>query len=519
MHARVILRVAILLLGIICGAMWIVTAFVPLLGDERSIAVSWACSSLFMSLPAACGAWWMWNSRKAPTPTPSLKDGFAGVGLGWLAAVFSAAFPFWNVLKMRWPDAIFEASSGLSTTGASVLADGIRLGDATVLTGAVLDNLPRSLLFWRAILNWLGGIGIIYFVLLILPMMHGGQGKMLYNAEVPGLKTAGDQLTPRLSTAMKLVLAFYCLLTLLAIGVYWALGMTRFDAVCHAFSTVSTGGFSPHSEGMAIYGTRPLLQWSIVLFMFISACNFSLFLRSFSARRFLLWQDEEFRFFSCMFAIAVLFAFGMLWWKRPDGVMTLNGVNVPRGVEGYLRIAAFQMASLVSTTGFATSDYLTWNVPAVTLLIAGVMIPCGCGGSTAGGMKVGRLLVVFKQLRNEIIQCLSPRRLLSVHLNGERIEPSLIGKTMAFAVLYLLLILGFAFLVAVLDNADLGTALGASLTCVSNVGPGFGKVGPAGSFTAFSPLVKFLLSLAMIAGRLELYTMLVMVFPSFWEKS
>ena len=498
--------------------MWLVAGLAIPLGDDSSYAVSLACSALFVSLPAVCGGWWMWIRRNEPSPYPSLRDGFAGVGLGWLAAVISAAFPFWNVLKMRWTDAVFEASSGLSTTGASVLADGIRLRDGTMLTGAVLDSLPRSLLLWRATLNWLGGIGIIYFVLLILPTMQGGQGKMLYNAEVPGLKTAGDQLTPRLATSMKLVLGFYCLLTLLAIGLYWALGMIPFDAVCHAFSTVSTGGFSPHSEGMAIYGGRPWLQWSIVLFMFLSACNFSLFLRSWTSRKLLFWQDEEFRFFCKMFVLAVLFVFAMLWLNRPDGVMTLNGETVERGVEGYLRIAAFQMASLVSTTGFATSDYLAWNVPVVTLLIAALMIPCGCGGSTAGGLKVGRLLVVFKQLRNEINLCLSPRRLLSVHLNGERIEPSLVGKTMAFAVLYLFLILGFAFLVALLDSVDLATALGAALTCVSNVGPGFGMVGPAGSFTAFSPLAKLLLSLAMIAGRLELYTMMVMVFPSFWRR-
>lgn len=516
MNRRVVIHVISLLLGIVGISESAMALAALLLGDGLRTAAQMGLCALLAIAAAAAGFWLTRRRRGENQPQTRARDGFAGVGIGWLAATLAAALPFILIADLPLADALFEATSGLTTTGSSVLADGLATRSGTVLRGEVIEAMPRCLLLWRATMNWLGGIGIVFFVLLLLPLMKVAQGKMLYNAEVPGLKTDDSQLTPRLSTSVKLVLGVYCALTALCGALYWLLGMEAFDAVCHAFSTISTGGFSTHSASFAFFWERPLLQWCATLFMFLSACNFALFVRSVLERREVFHQDEEFRLFCYLFVIATLLSAALLWLRRTEGIPLLSGVQEPRGLESCLRAAAFQVATLMSTTGFCTSDYQVWGQPAILLLFALLMIPCGCGGSTAGGMKMGRVIVLVKQLRFELEHCLSPHALRNVRLNGERIEPALLNKTMAFALMYIVVLLVVAFLLTLLDGTDVATALGASISSLGNIGPGFGLVGPAGAFTAFSAPAKWLLSLEMIVGRLELYTLLVMFCPSFW---
>lgn len=519
MNYRVVIHVISLLLGIV-GVSELAMALCGLLLGDGVTGFGKMLLCAFLALGLAGGGWWLTRRRRGePELQTSIRDGFAGVGLGWLVASLAAALPFVLIMDVPLTDGVFEAASGLTTTGASVMAEGLCLRSGVVLHGQVLENMPRCLLLWRATMNWLGGIGIVFFVLLLLPLMKVAQGKMLYNAEVPGLKTDDSQLTPRLSTSVKLVLGVYIFLTVLCIAVYRLLGMTFYDAVCHSFSTISTGGFSTRTASFGYFDRQPLLQWSAILFMFLSACNFALFVRVVLERRISLHKDEEFRLFGYLFAGATLLTATLLWFRCPTGIVQLSGLTEARGIEAYVRAAAFQVVTLMSTTGFCTSDYQEWGQPVICLLFGLLMIPCGCGGSTAGGLKVGRLIVLIKQLRFELERCLSPHALCNVRLNGERMETSLLSKTMAFALMYLFVLLVVAFLLALFDSRlDVATALGGSISCLGNIGPGFGAVGPAGSFAQLNVPAKWLLSLVMIIGRLELYTLLVMFCPSFWRR-
>lgn len=522
MSYRAVINIISLLLMVIGGALVLTTGVSWLMGDADTVVMHFLWCA-FGTLAVAVQGYL--KTKRAANEEPletGIREGFAGVGIGWIVGTVAAGIPFMVVLGAPFSDSVFEASSGLTTTGATVVAEGLELIDGSVLVGGVVDGLPKGILFWRAFLNWLGGIGIVFFVLLVLPWLKIGSGRLLYNAEVPGLKT-GEQLTPRLSRSVKLMLWVYCLLTMSAALLYHVMGMEWFDAVCHAFATISTGGFSTHADSIAYYKS-PMLQWCIIFFMFISACNFSLILKLFMQRRMVFYEDEEFRCFFVMTVLATLFVAGMLYWRCPAGIHMLSNENFPRDAEVYLRTAAFQVVAVVSTTGFCTSDWQQWIGPngwqptGVCVLIGMLMIPCGCGGSTAGGLKIGRVIVLFKQLRYEIRRCLSPRLLLDVRLNGERLETGLISKTFAFAILYLVVTMVSALLLSLLEsNIDLATALGAALTCISNVGPGFGDVGPAGSFAEMRAISKLMLTLTMIIGRLELYTMLVMLLPSFWK--
>ena len=440
-----------------------------------------------------------------------VREGFATVALSWLVGTALGAVPFCWIARMTIPDALFEAASGLTTTGASVISTELILRDGTVLADGI-EGLPQGLLFWRSLLNWFGGVGIVFFVLLILPLLHVGKGSLLYNAEVPGLKTDSDQLTPRLFQSVLWVLGLYAVLTVAAAIGYRICGMNLFDAACHAMSTISTGGFSTRNASFAAF-PGAALQWTVIVFMLLSACNFTLFLRSILQRRFCFWEDEEFRFFLGMVVVATVVVALLLYEGHPDG---LNGV--PCTVESYLRLAAFQVASLASTTGFTTADFDAWGVPVITAILLLIMFPCGCGGSTAGGMKCSRILVLGKAMLAEVRQCLFPHTLTDIRLNGARLAPTLVRKTFVFALLYLTLIALVAFALLGLTGASLGTCGSAALTCLSNVGPGIGAVGPSCSFGWMGPMAKILLALTMITGRLELYTMLVLFLPAFWRR-
>ncbi len=444
-----------------------------------------------------------------------VREGFAAVAFSWLLASIFGALPFYCIAEMTAVDAIFESASGLTTTGASVISEITVLRSGRILSGG-LESLPAAVLLWRCLLNWLGGVGIVFFVLLVLPLLNLGRGKQLYNAEVSGLKTVSDQLTPRLLSSVRLILGVYLLLTALAGTMFWLGGMTPFDALCHAFATVSSGGFSTKAKSIGHYDSA-LLQWSVIFFMFVAACNFILIVRVFLTRKFHFLADEEFRFFAGLTVGATLLLALLLWLNCPAGIQSLNGSTL-QGLEPMLRTAAFQVTSLISTTGFLTADYLQWEIPLATLILGCIIFPCGCGGSTSGGIKCARIIVIGKQMVFEIKHCLFSRALSDVRLNGQRIEPSLVNKTLAFVCLYLLLFLGGAAMLAFLERADLPTAFGASIACLSNIGPGFGAVGPGGNFAVFSPLTKYLLVLIMITGRLELYTVLVLFLPTFWKR-
>lgn len=537
-----IVQIVSLLLAIISGALLVTTAVSWYMGDTPEVVRGFLITLALTASLAALGFYVCRRSMGPRTLETSARDGFASVGFGWIVVSVIAALSFRLTIHIPMADAIFETSSGLTTTGASILGEESLFepsraaeisAESAVATlppspdeGRALPNAGRpcyGILFWRAMLNWLGGVGIVFFVLLLLPLLNLGQSKMLYNAEVPGIKTTADQTTPHLATSVIWVLVAYGGLTLAAIILYRVFGMTTFDAICHAFSTISTGGFSPRVDGLAHYNHLPALQWFVILFMFLSACNFSLHIQRFSSRKIVYWKDEEFRVFSTVTILSVLFVAFMLWWtKCPRSELYLNGPagNALASLEEYLRGATFQVVTVLSTTGFCNGNWETWGVSSILILIAFLMVPCGCGGSTAGGMKWSRVVVMFKQLSLEIRRCLSPRTVQDVRLNNERLDNGLVGKTLAFAALYGTVVVVVAFLLGVFEPLadNVSTAFGAALTCLSNVGPGFGAVNPAGNFAEFNAFSKLLLALTMIIGRLELFTIIVLFLPSTWKK-
>ena len=444
-----------------------------------------------------------------------VREGFATVAFGWLAALIFGALPFMLISDLKVADAIFETASGFTTTGASVIDSELVLRNGGRLAKGV-ESLPYCLLFWRSLIVWLGGMGIVVFALVILPFLGVGGTTQLYNAEVPGLKTNSDQLTPRIASSAKILWLVFLALTVLETVLLFLGGMTLFDAVCHSFCTIATGGFSTKNASIAYY-SNPFIQWVIVVFMFLSACNFALSIKAVTGKRWLIFfQDEEFKFF----LILVLAAVGLstlLLWSEFHEIISMTGTAEPNTFLVSLRYAAFQVVSIVTSTGFSTADYNTWPAGIVMILFF-LMFIGGCAGSTAGGIKCVRALLLGKHAVSEIRRCIFPRSIPDVRLNGERLPEATINKTLAFVFLYMGIFFAVALLLPLLCEMEVTTALSASITCISNIGPGLDQVGPAVTFGWMSASAKYLLSFAMVIGRLELYTLLVVLLPSFWRR-
>ena len=517
MNKRAVFYLSSLLLFVMGCAMMTVVPVAILMKDPESVVLQSFLCALAVCIVSGFIFFRTRRRKNEPEFKTGVREGFLAVSCAWIGAVLVGALPFLLIGGFVFSDAFFESASGLTTTGASVIESETILASGEKLTGG-LESLPAGLLYWRSLLNWLGGVGIVVFVLLIIPLFNPGQsGQQLYNAEVPGLKTSSEQTTPRLVSSVRIILFVYLMLTMLSFFCYWVGGMSFFDAVCHSFSTVSTGGFSTKTASIGFY-QNSFLQWCCIVFMFFSACNFALIVRLFVSRRFHYFKDEEFRFFSLLILCATLLIAGMLYVNCPDGFQGTNGNTIPRSIESCLRTAAFQVVTIITTTGYVTSDYVAWGIPAALMILFLLMFPCGCGGSTSGGMKCVRVYLVFKLVLSEIRHCVFPRAIPDIRLNRERLNSAVISKMMAFLFLYLIIFLLVGAILPFLAGMDMTTAFAASLACLSNIGPGMGKVAPSETYFWMSDSAKFLLSFTMIAGRLELYTCLVLFLPSFWKR-
>jgi len=414
------------------------------------------------------------------------RDGFLIVTLAWILLSLLGAVPFWAVgICHSFVDAVFESVSGLTTTGA------------TVLSG--LDNMAPSILFWRSMQQWLGGIGIIVLVVAVMPFLGAG-GMQLMRAEVPG--PVKDKLTTRVSETAKVLWALYLGITVLCTLAYGWAGMSWFDAVNHAMCTVSTGGFSTHDASFGYYG-KPALHVLAVIFMFASGVNFSLHFaamrRGLSFRLYL--ADDEFKFYLGGLFLLTLFI-GLL--------------VVPQAEGSSWDEVVFSAVSIATTTGFTVGDYSTWP-PGPILIILLMMLVGACAGSTSGGMKVVRLLLLFRHARRELRRLVHPHGIMHVKIGDRALKSSVAQSLWGFAVLYLVSFFVIAILVA-LTGVDVFTALSASAACLSNTGPGFGAVGPAHNYELLPAAAKAVLMFGMILGRLEIYTFFVLLLPEFWRK-
>jgi len=417
-----------------------------------------------------------------------LRDGFLIVVSSWLVLVLVGAIPF-VLLKspdLSYVDAVFESMSGLTTTGATIVTN--------------IDALPRAVLYYRQQLQWLGGMGIIVLAVAILPMLRIG-GMQLYRAETPGpMKDA--KLTPRITETAKALWLLYVGITVTCIFAYWLAGMKLFDAVGHAFSTVAIGGFSTHDDSLSFWN-NPTVEIVASVFMIAAGINFALHFtawRRASAQPY--FMDPELKVYAfLLFAFAVLVSFALYFSGTYDTV-----------AESF-RYGSFQVISAMTTTGFTTAPFYTWGgfLPVLLILLAFIG---GCAGSTAGGMKVIRVILLYRQSIREVQRLIHPHAIIPVKIGGQKTSDTVISAVWGFFFLY---IASFAVMTILLiaTGLDSETAYSTVGACITNLGPALGKAGP--NYAELNNMAKIILSIAMLLGRLEIYTLLVLLTPAFWR--
>lgn len=453
-----------------------------------------ATSALLISMAGICAAGLVLALPNRPSRdvAMSARQGFAVVGLCWLAASFAGGVPYMLGGGIGLTDAVFEAASGFTTTGATILSD--------------IEALPRGLLMWRSLTHWLGGLGIIVLTLIVLPLLGVG-GMQLYRAEASGPNPG--KLTPRMRDTALALWKIYLLLTVLETVLLALAGMDWFDALNHAFSTLATGGFSTRNASIAAY-PEAAIQWIIIVFMFLAGMRFSLHYAFLKGNFRAYCGSTESLSYTWMLVVCTVIV---------SAVLALRG-TFPLGsladLEHIVRASAFQLVSICTTTGFVSENYAGWPSLALGIILLLTFVG-GCTGSTAGGLKVMRVVVLLRAAYGELFRLLHPRSVRSIKLRSGPVPPAVLSGIVNFFILYVLVTLAATFALAA-QEIDLSTAFTASLTCVSNVGPGLGKVGPVDNFGWLPAFSKWVLSLAMLLGRLEFYALLIMVVPEFWKK-
>ena len=416
----------------------------------------------------------------------STRDGFLVVTLSWIAASFFGSLPF--VLSGAIPhftDAFFETMSGFTTTGASILTN--------------IEAVPKSILFWRSLTHWLGGMGIVVLTVAVLPILGIG-GLQLLKAEAPGPTV--DKITPRIAETAKVLWYIYLGMTVVETGLLMIGGMSLFDGLTHTFGTLATGGFSTRNSSVGAYNSA-YIDAVITFFMVLAGMNFSLHFRFLTGNFKKLAVDTEMKVYLAIFAIATILISFSLYGKVYDSFATA------------LRYASFQVASILTTTGYATTNFELWPPFAIIILFI-LMFIGGSSGSTGGGIKVVRIVTLFKQGINEMLYLIHPRGVFTLRLSGQPIKKDMVYAVSGFFMLYLLMLLIVTLIVAA-AGYDITTSLTTALATVGNIGPGFGAIGPSDNYAHFPEVVKWVLSIAMLVGRLEVYTVLVLFLPRFWK--
>ena len=416
------------------------------------------------------------------------RDGYVLVSFTWIAFSILGTFPFYiSGYIPSITNAFFETMSCFSSTGATILDD--------------IEALPHGLLFWRSMMQWIGGLGIIMFTIAVLPIF-GVNGLQVFAAEASG--PTHDKVHPRIGVTAKWIWSIYAGITGILVVLLMLGGMDWFDSVCHAFTTIGTGGFSTKQASIAYYNS-PYIEYVLSVFMFVSGINFMLLLLFFNRKFKKAIHDAELKWY---FWSVVLFT---------AAIAVILYYTQPMGVEEAFRQSLFQVISLHTSTGFATNDYMLW--PAVTWgLLTIVMLMGACAGSTPGGLKCIRMVILAKIARNEFKHILHPNAILPVRLNKQVVPPSVQSTVLAFCFIYAAISI-VSVLIMMSLGIDFLESVGCVVSSISNMGPGLGDTGPAFSWNALPDLAKWLMSFLMLLGRLELFTVLLLFTPEFWTKS
>lgn len=427
------------------------------------------------------------------------REGYIIVTFGWIFMALSGSLPYLISESIpTFTNAFFETMSGYTTTGASILND--------------IEAIPKGILFWRSLTHWIGGMGIIVLAIAILPLLGIG-GMQLFSAESPG--PSADKLKPRITDTAKRLWLIYVSYTVAETILLWVAGMTFFDAINHAFSTLSTGGFSTKNASLAYWNNNPAIQYIIILFMLLAGSNFVLSYFAFKGQVQKILHDDEFKWY--MFFIFGFTAISALvvYFQADVAISSIEHPMVWGEAESAFRHSLFQVLTVITTTGFVSADYTMWT-PFLTILYFGLFFLGGSAGSTAGGVKVMRHIIMIKNGIIEFKRTLHPNAILPVRFNGKSISKEIVFNILGFFILYML-----SFIIGAVVFAGMGldfqTAIGGAASSLGNIGPAFGGLSPVNNFDILSDFGKWWSAFLMLIGRLELFTVLIILTPFFWR--
>ena len=428
------------------------------------------------------------------------KEGYIIVTFGWIVMSISGMLPYlFSGAIPSITNAFFETISGYTTTGASILDD--------------IEALPKGILFWRSLTHWIGGMGIIVLAIAILPILGIG-GMQLFAAEAPG--PSADKLHPRITDTAKRLWYIYLGYTLAETLLLKLAGMSFFDAINHSLATLSTGGFSTKNLSLAYWNDQPLIQYIVILFMFLAGSNFVLSYFAFKGKVQRILKDEEFKYYVGLLVFFTLLVALVIYFKAEVPLGEYHPMVLGKA-ESSFRHALFQTIAVVTTTGFVTADFTSWT-PFLTIFFFGLMFLGGSAGSTSGGIKVMRHVLIIKNGLLEFKRTLHPNAIIPVRYNNKTVHKNIVYNIIGFLILYMLLFIIGALVLGAL-GLDFTSAIGGAASSLGNVGPAFGSLNPLSNFNGLPPLGKWWCGFLMLAGRLELFTVLILLTPYFWKRT
>ena len=479
-----VLAALTLFIGLSMGLSWLVSLAY---GDGDSVALFEA-----MIITLSIGGLGYMITRHNHVLAP--RQVFLSVSLSWISASLFGALPMFFATDMSYTDCFFEAMSGFTTTGASILTD--------------IESMPHGILFWRSFTHWLGGMGIIVFTVTVMPLA-GRSGTLLFAAEAPG--PVSDKITPRISETAKILYSVYALISVAEFIFLWIGPMDWFDSACHTFGTMATGGFSTKNASIAHFQSA-YVDWVIIFFMILAGTNFSLHYFGLQGKLIRYFRSREWQFWMSILGLALVLMLA-------DFYLSPYYEGSSAAIQAFkaepLRQAAFQVVSILTTTGFATADFEQWSYYAQFILF-GLMFVGGMAGSTGGGIKAIRILLFTKMAITELRRMIHPRAYLPIKLRNQFVDDDAVRNTTTFLLFFMVIFVGFAFFLTAFGH-DLVTSATASVSMLCNIGPGLAEVGPTDNYSFFSDFEKWAMAFVMMLGRLEVLTVVVLFNRHFWR--
>ena len=478
------------------GGAMLISSLVSLIVDDGAVREITLSATIVIISGLFLMSFFKNNSRKI-----NKRDGYLIVTIGWLTMVFSGMVPYYLTDSITYfPNLLFETMSGYTTTGSTILND--------------VEALPKSIIFWRSMTHWLGGMGIIVLAIAILPLLGIG-GMQLFSAEAPGTGISSDKIHPRISDTAKRLWMIYVGLTIAETILLNFAGMSFFDAINNSMSNIASGGFSSKNESIGYWNNMPFVQYIIIIFMFLAGTNFILIYFGLTGRIKKIIQNTEFKWYVSFISVFTIIVTTVLFISVDLNETDIFHPQVYGKFESSFRHALFQVVAITTTTGFVTGDFISWT-PFITMFFFGIMFLGGSSGSTSGGVKILRHLILIKNGILEFKRSLHPNAIIPLRHNNSVVEKPIVIHVLAFFILYLILFIIGAGVLSLL-GLDFISAIGGAASSIGNVGPALGTLGPLSNFDSLPVLAKYWCSFLMLVGRLELFTVLILFTPFFWK--